>query len=131
MLTVDSIQGYGRFAVLAMDESTGDVTIRRTDGEYVIVPRPLVTTPAERCPECGRAFALGDAGHPLAELRGICPHHAHHEYARLWRMARDTKLNRAARRRLGKRADLWLTRHLANVRGRESASAAPPADSPS
>jgi hypothetical protein len=124
MLTVDSIQGYGRFAALAIDEATGDTLIRRTDGVYVTVPRPLVTTPTDRCLECGKEFELRGGGRTNDEFRGVCPDAEHHEYARLWRASRDPKLNRASRRRLQKRADQCLTNHLRAVRGRKHLSIA-------
>lgn len=127
MLTVDSVQGYGRFAALAIDEATGDVLVRRTDGQFVAVPRRLVTTPTERCPECGRGFEIRDGGHSDAEFRGVCPYAEHHEYARLWRASQDAKLNRAHRRMLQKKADRCLSAHFAEARAREAKDGSPDA----
>jgi len=122
MLTVDSIQGYGRFAALAVDEVTGGTLIRRTDGEFVTVPRYLLTTPTERCPECGRLFEIRNEGRTDDEFQGVCPNAEHHEYARLWRASQDKKLNRTARRTLQRKADYYLSKHFAGVRARREKS---------
>jgi hypothetical protein len=124
MLTTNPVGGGRHFAVYAIDGATGDPTIRRADGEFVRVPRRLATTPMERCRICGRPLEVRDPGRTDDEFRGVCPDAEHHEYARLWRASRDPKLNRASRRRLQKRADRWLTEHLAIVRGRRSRSTA-------
>lgn len=119
MLMTNPVGGGRHFTVYATDETTGDVLIRRADGEFVRVPRRLVTTPVERCPECGKPLELRGGGRTDGEFRGVCPDAEHHEYARLWRASWDPKLNRAFRRRLREKADERLSRHFAEVRARK------------
>lgn len=129
MLTCDSIIDDSRHIVYAIDETNGNPIIRTTSGEFLNVPRFLVTTPTERCDECARPLEFRDVQRAVDKNKATCPDAEHHMYTMYWRQARDKKLNRQTRRKLRAKADEWLGKYLKIKRGRQRNSNACTADS--
>ncbi len=129
MLTCDSIADDSRHVVYAIDESNGNPIIRAASGEFLNVPRFLVTTPTERCDECDRLLKFRDVQKAVDRNKATCPDAEHHMYTMYWQQARDKKLNRQTRRKLQAKADEWLSKHLTIKRGRQRHSNVVVADS--
>ncbi len=119
MLTCDELATGRRYDVLAIDGENGDPLIRRDGGQIIRAPRYLVTTPTERCDQCGKPLEFRNAQRKNGDI-ATCPDAEHHMYAMYWRQAYDTGLNRKVRRRMSDKANKWLSKHLEVKRGRSN-----------